>query len=275
MQTTIVAGGLRAFDGDLDRFIIFSLIVRESLGNADRSAAISTYSLALSLGRPFETVRRHVNALIVAGHAMRIPRGVTVAAAAWTVPAIAALMTLTHDSFVRFVEDSLPHLGDAPRRGPIAYSHGVGVQAAADLMLTALDSNRQIHGGWIDLVLFSTVLHTNMLRLHAGRAAGSTGALTADHAVRASVIARALAISETTVRRRLADMAGPGRPLRRVREGLMISIEWLDSPAAIDTSLRTYSGIRRIVARAAAQGFPIDAPAQAYIAGRPPIWEAR
>lgn len=66
MQTTIVQAGLRGFDGDLDRFVIFTLIARQSaatpIDGMDSAAdppdsrAISINSLAASLSRPFETV---------------------------------------------------------------------------------------------------------------------------------------------------------------------------------------------------------------------------
>ena len=53
------------------RFAIFSLIVRESLRRNPRGKAISTHSLAISLSRSFETVRRHVIALTEAGLCVR------------------------------------------------------------------------------------------------------------------------------------------------------------------------------------------------------------
>ena len=60
MQTRINAAGLRSFDGDVDRFAIFSLIVRESLRRNPRGKAISTHSLAISLSRSFGSRGRGV-----------------------------------------------------------------------------------------------------------------------------------------------------------------------------------------------------------------------
>ncbi|MEH3158710.1 MAG: hypothetical protein PGN08_07065 [Sphingomonas taxi] len=265
MQTNINAAGLRNFEGDVDRFAIFSLIVRESLCRNVRGKAISTHSLAISLSRSFETVRRHVIAMTEQGLCVRGRTGVLVRPEVLERPDIAKLMRLSHDSFVRFVEGAT-QLGEmrALRSVPKPYDPHVGIAAAIDVMLATADSNRAVHRNWLDLVLFSTVLAANLQRRgNSGEKVGPT------HAVRPTVLARALNLPETTVRRRLKALIEPDGPLVRGSAGFLVSKRWLERPEAAETSERTYTNIRLIVAQAAANGFPVEAPASVYLDGRP------
>lgn len=277
LQTTIVGGGLRCFGGDVERFAIFSLIVSASLSGTDRGGAISVHSAALSLNRPFETVRRHAYALVDGGYCVRSKAGLTVATAAWTRPDIAALLGLTHDAFVRFVDDCalFRALDLPPAAAGRQFTAIDGVQAAVALMLGTADSNRAVHRDAVDLVLFSTILHANALRYEEDgsicmRVEAAPAAFGPTHAVRLSAIARTLNMPETTVRRRLADITGPDRAVLRTPQGLVVSAGWMNTPQAVEVSEQSYSAIRRILARATSAGFPFDAPASAYLAGRPP-----
>ena len=266
MQTSIVAAGLRSFSGDIDRFAIFSLVVRESLRRSTRDKAISTHSLAISLARSFETVRRHVIALTDDGLCVRGRSGVVVRPEVLERPDIAAMMRLSHDAFVRFAEGVVA-LDDAPIPRPATtrpYHPVVGIAAAIDVMLATVDSNRAVHRKWLDLALFSTVLYANLQRQQ--RCGGAVGPV---HAVRPGILAEALHLPETTVRRRLKAMTEPGGSLVKVPNGFLISGAWLARPEAQATSARTYANIRLILAQAAAHGFPIDDPASVYLDGRP------
>lgn len=272
MQTTINAAGLRSFDGDIDRLAIFSLIVRETLSRRAGARAISMHSLAISLSRSFETVRRHVLAMTEQGLCVRRLGGVMARDDVLQRPDIAALMRLAHDSFVRLVEELVARgvaSRVAPTVAPRPYRHDIGIAAGVDVMLAAADSNRAVHRNWLDLVLFSTVVTGNLQRFEAC-GDGDTAALGPAHAVRASLIARVLNISETTVRRRLAMLVVAGGPVVRLREGFLLSETWLRTPEAIETSRRTQETVRLIVAQAVAQGFPIADPASAYWDGPPP-----
>lgn len=281
MQTGIVAQGVRAFDGDLDRFIIFTLIGRQSMpGSAsDGSAApvpISMHALAASLAHPYETVRRHVSALVEQGLCLRLPRGFIVPPDMLGTPPIPALIAATHDHFVRFVEDMdglgvrLPH-----RRHTIDYVPQRGVLAAIDLMLAVTQSNRERHGDWTELVVYSTILCANTRGYACDPA---VAALYADETtsvppernlpVRVSVVARMLGIPDSTVRRKVASLIAEGRVIRR-REGLVFSEAWLNLPESVATSTESYGNIRRVLNRVAAAGFPFDDPASAYLEGRP------
>lgn len=103
MQTSIMAVALPLFGGRVDRFMIYSLLVRRRLGG-DRP--IPTLAIAQSLGLPFETARRHVVALERAALCVRDRHGVS-SGPAMDDPPFADLPTLAHDCLVRLIEDML------------------------------------------------------------------------------------------------------------------------------------------------------------------------
>jgi DNA-binding Lrp family transcriptional regulator len=281
MQTSIVSAGLRAFDGDLDRFVIFTVVGRQSLtvtpgGEGPVGTPISMHALANSLSRPYETVRRHVHALIDEGICERQPNGVISPRESLTSPTMQALTIIAHDSFVRFVED-LAALGVAlPMARPdTAYDPRVGVRNAADLMLAVTDTNRAVHTDWGELTVYSTILCANVRRFAhdpvlALRYADQRASIPRElwQPVRPSVVARMIGLSESTVRRRIAALLADGR-VEQWRRGLVVSEAWLNRPESVATSTGSYHNIRRILERAAAAGFPFESPASAYLAGRP------
>lgn len=273
MQATINCAGLRAFAGDFDRFVIFALILREALPPA-RPRPISAHSLSISLHRSFETVRRHINALIRDGYCARVRGGVTATDEIVVRPDIAELIRLSNDSFVRFVEDLGPLESFATRgmRLDMPYDPGIGVSGAVDILLTTVETNRGQHGDWLDLALFSTVLCANAQR-HERTSAGDDSALDERHAVRASIIARAMALPETTVRRRAQRLVEVAGTLIQCRGGLLVSRSWLASPDAAAITAATLAGVRLQVRNAVARGFPIESPALAYLDGRPPAYK--
>lgn len=282
MQTSIVAAGIRAFDGDLDRFVIYTLIVRQGMRSweagpdAQGAAAIPVNSLAASLSRPFETVRRHVIALAEAGLCQRTPAGVVADAAAQDRPESRELMAIAHDSLVRLIDD-LQRFGVAlpDARGTGAYDPAAGLQAAADMMLAVVDTNRVAHREWLNLVVFSTILcansrgyaHDPQLAL-LYRDHRRTAPDTIRRPVRTSVVARTLGIAESTARRHVAGLLRSGT-VQQVRAGLLANEQWMNTPPAVAISTASFHNIRRILNWLAARGFPFDAPATAYLRGRP------
>ncbi len=284
MQTSITAAGLSAFAGDLDRFVVYTLILRQSVTRPEageegtRARAISINSLASSLGRSFETVRRHVHALIAAGLCRRTPDGLIALDEALDRVPLSDSLIVAHDAFVRMVED-MGRLGlPLPAARPdIVYRHDVGVNASVDIMLAVLATNIAAHREWLNLTLYSTVLCGNVRGFAHDPAQAllyvdETQPVPAKllRPVSAGAVSRTMSVPGATVRRRTAAMIADGR-LERVAEGLIVSEAWLNQPASVAISRASWQNIRRILGRAAAAGFPFDAPAKAYMRGRPPL----
>lgn len=280
MQTSIIAAGVRAFDGNLDRFTMFTLIAR--LGGfqpqtASDRGAISVASLSGSLSKPFETVRRHVNAMLEDGMCVRTSRGVVASEMALSKPEIMAIVRLSHDCLVRLICD-LTALGvELPQPRKIhPYDNNVGAKAAVDIMLAVADSNIREHHEWINLVLSATVICANARPL-AGDLELSKYYATPEHSVpdrlctpvRPAVVARTLGLAPATVQRRMSAQLAAGQLVRK-RGGLVVPEAWLNQPEILAISTASYQNVRRVMGSVAAGGFPFDDPASAYIEGRPP-----
>jgi hypothetical protein len=273
LQTSLIATGVRAFGGRIDRFIIYTLAARVTgLSDAEAAAMVPTsaHALAASLGRPYETIRRHVNALIADGLCARHGNRIHVTPEGLRRPRIAQLVRWAHDCFVRFVED-LAATGETlpPRRNAARYEMITGVQAAIDIMLAVLQTNREKHAGWLDLILFSTVVAANC----RGRPLDGTHSA-ADQPVPALAVARTIGVTPVTASRHLSAMIESGQ-LVRGRGGFRVNGLWLAHPAAQAVSDASLQNIRRLLGGLAAQGFPFDDPGRAYLAARPPLTPIR
>jgi len=273
LQTSLIATGVRAFGGRIDRFIIYTLAARVTgLSDAEAAAMVPTsaHALAASLGRPYETIRRHVNALIADGLCVRHGNRIHVTPEGLRRPRIAQLVRWAHDCFVRFVED-LHGTGEAlpPPRGDGRYAMVTGVQTAIDIMLAVLQTNREKHAGWLDLILFSTVVAANC-RGHAIDGTHSP----ADNPIPALAVARTIGVTPVTASRHLSAMIDTGQ-LVRGRGGFRVNGAWLAHPAAQAVSDASLQNIRRLIGGLAAQGFPFADPARAYLAARPPFTPIR
>lgn len=273
MQTAILSVGVNALGGDLNRFVIFTLISRQTFGG---NASISTASLAASLNRPYETVRRHANGLVAAGLCEKRRDGFAMVGSALHHPNMAHLTITAHDSFVRLVDDLARHGIPMPEQRSIEiYRPQVGLQAVADIMLAVADNNQKVHEDWVDLALYSTIFCANAARaardpgfVRTYRDETSAAPTGAYDPIRPSRIAHVTGISDTTVRRRVAAMLADGRILGS-RKGVTISDAWLNRPQSVATSRASYHGVRRILQRVALGGFPFANPSAAYLAGRP------
>ena len=271
MQTTIVVAAMPLFDGRVDRFMIFTLLVRRMLEGGRPTPVLA---VSESLGLPFETTRRHVAELIASNWAGRERGGIVVHVGVEEGP-VATLATLTHDALVRLIDDmraidALPAYPAVSR----PYHWHAGLAAAADLMLSVASSNNQTHHDRLDLVLFSTVMCASNRALTLDPSLARYYA-TLDVAppegtkrpIRARRIAAMLTLSEATVRRRIERLVEG--PLMQVDGGLVTREAWLSSPTARVTSQASYANLRRLMGALAAQGFPFADPASAYRHGRP------
>ncbi len=287
LETTMVAAGVRALDGDLDRAIIFMVVARASemlsphgaghAGGEGRAAkAISINALAASLGRPFETMRRHIHALCAAGLCERGPAGVTVPEAVHGRPEIAALFRGNHDALVRMVEDMRSFgVGLPETRAHIGYDWHTGLAAAHDVLLTGIEFHAHRYQSWTDMVLVNAILCANARPLAQNRelalAYADFGAVAPDalaQPVSTGSIARALGLPPSTAHRRVAAMIESGMLVRRAR-GVVLAEAALSDPERIEESRTSMLHVRQILVRLAAGGFRFDDPGANYCDGRP------
>jgi hypothetical protein len=275
LHTSINMAVLRPLRGNVDRFLVLALLMRTALTKPGRDGAISIHSAALSLGRPFETVRRHISALIDTGLCHRIDAGVTISPRFWRSPYVQGKIRYASDCFVRFVADASAQGAIEPpaMRAVGGFELTDGLCAVLDLMLALVDQNRNLFPEAVDVAIFSAILHANSQRFAAegagiGGRIDQTAGFRPSHAVRVAAIARALSLPDTTVRRRIAAMTGPSGPLMRTRSGTLVDPAWLERASAIANEAR-HGSMPLILNRVAASGFPFHAPATAYVRGRP------
>jgi DNA-binding Lrp family transcriptional regulator len=275
LHTSINVAMLRPLRGNVDRLLVLALLMRTALTKPERDGAISIHSAALSLGRPFETVRRHIAALIESGLCHRIDAGVTMSPRFWRSRFIKGKLQYAHDCFVRFVADATVAGAIEPptMRAVGQFTESDGVCAVLDLVLALVDQNRNLFPEAVDVAIFSAILHANTQRFAAegGTLAARGESATCfrqSHAVRVAAIARALSLPDTTVRRRIAAMTGPSGPLMRTRSGTLVDPAWLERASAMACEAR-HGSMQLILNRVAVAGFPFHAPASCYLEGRP------
>jgi predicted transcriptional regulator len=287
MQASCVAAGLRAFEGELDRTILFMVIARESGSvsplsvsaagpSGERTQAISINALANSLSRPFETVRRHVNALLDDGLCVRTPLGVMSPPHVYERPEIAGLFRLHHDVLVRLIEDMVAFGIPLPETRPqVAYDWRTGLAAAHDVLLTGIEFHAEAYDSWLDMVLLTVVMCANARPFTYDRDVSlsySDFTRLPPESMRApvpaSAIARALGLPPSTIQRRVNEMIQRGQLLRKAG-GLMASESALNSQPVVENSRTSTDHTRQIFKRLAAGGFRFDDPASCYLDGRP------
>ncbi|NML06339.1 ArsR family transcriptional regulator [Sphingomonas sp. G-3-2-10] len=289
MQTSATAFGLRVFDGDLDRAILFMVIARQSgvlsqlsdghAGPGGRGAkAISINALAASMSRPFETVRRHVKALTEAGLCVRTPAGVIVPADVYDRPHVAALFRTHHDVLVRLMEDMLWFDMPLPEARPqVAYDWRTGLVAAHDILLTGLEFHAARYRSWLDLVIVITIMCANARPFTYDRKVSlhysDFNRLPSENMrapVPASVVARAMGLPASTTQRRVNLLLDAGVLIRKPN-GLMVSEPTLNDSRGIEDSRSSTDHTRQIFARLAAGGFRFDKPDLCYVEKRPEL----
>lgn len=289
LETTMVAAGIRALGGDLDRAIIFMVVARASemlsphgaghaSGEGRRAKAISINALAASLGRPFETMRRHIHALCAQGLCARGPAGVTVPEAVHCRPEIQALFRSNHDALVRMVEDFGGFGMSLPETRPrLTYDWHMGLAAAHDVLLTGIEFHAHRYQSWTDMVLANAVLCANARPLAKSRdlamAYAEDGTIPPEglcQPVSTGAVARALGLPASTAHRRVAAMIEAGTLARRAR-GVVLAEAMRTDPAWIEERRTSMLHVRQILIRLAAGGFRFHQPTANYLEQRPAL----
>lgn len=248
-----MAAALDGF-GSLNSAILFAATAR-ACGPFDqepgRRRPVSINALASSLDRPFETTRRHANALVDQGLVTRTEEGLSVALAAIVDPRVARLVDRCHDRLVRLVAAARAEgFALPPTRADRPYDPRSGIGIALDLLLATVESHCAQEENFTRLALMLAVDW-------ACRGDASSGVAM----VRPARVARILGLPYATAARNLDTLVARGR-LVRVGPGVAPVAE---PAAAIDGRRALANRARQLLGRLAQTGFPMDTPAIAAI----------
>jgi hypothetical protein len=289
MQVDGAAAMTRALGGNFDRAVILLALLREASDIRDhaKGTAIvrgtsrpgtSVNALAASLDRPFETVRRHVNALIAAGLCLRDGLQVRVALDGAVDAAIGPALAQLHDVMVRLIEDMADFgLPLPPQRPGAQHDQRATVAAAIDLLLIAIEFHAHQHDDWLEIVIYGSIMVANARAItydfeHANSYSESDTMPPESLRlpVSAPAVARALGLPYSTVGRHVGRMLSDGRLARR-RGGLITSTGWMSTPSQLGGARIVAERTAQIFARLAASGFTFDRPASLYLGQRPAL----
>jgi len=280
-----LAGGSFVFD----RGIFFLAILRASgevladWPNGPRSqtdnGGISINALSQSLHRPFETVRRHVNALIDAGLCVRTNSGVVIPISMRDDPDVAALLVHLHDSLVWLADEF--HAFDMPLPRPATVDHpyraDITLAASIDLALGAFDNVGMFVSDWLELAIVGAVLVASVRRITLDSELARQYSETATvvpielrDPISAAAIARAMTIPYSTVRRQILATTADGKLIERGR-GVLLSDDMLAGPGAAIMGATATMRTAALFGRLVPGGFPFHDPKSAYVAGRPAL----
>jgi DNA-binding MarR family transcriptional regulator len=258
-----LAHALDAF-GNLNSAILYAATAR-ACGPFDqtpgRKRPVSINALAASLGRPFETTRRHASALIEDGLIARAPSGLSVTIESLTEPRVARLTDSCHDLLVSLIED----LGGGGFALPspatdISYDPRSGVGIALDLLLAAIESHGRREENFTRLALLLAIEWAHRRFAYAGPE-GAT-----DPVIRTSTAARILGLPYATTSRNIDALVDRGL-LTRAGAGLR---PVNDARLAVEGRAALANRARQLIGRLAQCGFPMQQPATAYIRHRTP-----
>ncbi|PKP92135.1 MAG: hypothetical protein CVT77_09955 [Alphaproteobacteria bacterium HGW-Alphaproteobacteria-16] len=261
-SVSALAAAVSAF-GNLSRAICFVATARASgpFGPEPlRERPISINALAASLDRPFETIRRHVNALTAAGLVERSESGLSVPLRAITLPGAAQLSDQCHDLMIRLVDDLAASGHDLPDvRQDVAYDPRAGIGLAFDLLLAALECHAPRDSSWTRLSLLLAIEWADACNRLPELRGGPVGTF------RASKVAHVLHLPYPTVTRNVDRLIQRGL-VQRASDGLqpgMASTQWTEAQRSLANRGR------QLIGRLAQAGCPLDSPATAYIRHRP------
>jgi hypothetical protein len=278
-----VAGGSFVFD----RAIFFLAVLRASGGvlgawanlpSADSGGGISINAISHSMGRPFETARRHVNALIEDGLCVRTGTGVVVMPGLLDRPEIAAMLVHMHDCLTWLIAQLRSYDVPLPRGSQgILYRRDITLAASIDLSLSAFDSIGRYYTDWLELAVVNAVMTASSRPITldpvlARRYSEADTVPPAERrrAVSAAAVARALKIPYSTVRRQVIAATESGMLVER-DGGVIVDDAILAGPRVAIAGSAAVTRSAALLGRLVAGGFPFDSPAQAYVAGAPAL----
>ncbi len=268
-----------------DRGAFFLAILRASAGaitdwpggrQGHDEGGISINALSHSMRRPFETVRRHVNALIAAGLCVRSASGVVVPSRLRDDPVVAGVLVQLHDLLVWGITGLKEFGVPLPRTAVgVPYRPEITLAASIDSALGAFENVGTTFENWLELAVVGAVMLASArpVTLDPELAARYSEADTVPPVglrvpVSAAQVSRALGIPYSTVRRQVLAATASGL-LAEHRGGVIVTDAFLGGQVAAEASASIASRAGALLGRLVSGGFPFDDPEQAYIGGPP------
>lgn len=270
----------------VDRAVIFLAILDHSLSSAEKTGnpvGVSVHAMAMSLSRPFESIRRQVNVLIADGWCNRAPSGIVVDPSIIASPGIQRLVADLHDWLIWLVEQyrtfDLPLPATRPAAGDL---QALTSLTAIQLVLAAVDFGSLSHSNIRDFYIVHWVttasVHKVIFNPILTRQYGGLTTVPDDH-YRAGVsiqrLSTLLELPPVTVYRQINKAISAGQ-LERCDGGVRGTQTYLNSNV-MQADIRLASQrADRAFQRLAMAGFPFDDPARCYSGAPPemPDWDA-
>lgn len=288
MQLSCAAQSLTLFRGKFDPAIVFLVVLRADAWLQTRSTGvvvqatappggISVNAIAQSLGRPFESVRRYVNALIADGLCLRSPHGIVVNPVALETPDVIVLLDALHDAMVRLIEH-LTAFGVAlpANRQNVPYDKGATIAVAIDIFVSffeflgaGISWTRATIVGAVAAANVREVTFNPVLAFRYGEESNPVPELLRKP-VSAAAICRGLGLAPSSVHRHVT--VARARGVLTVRDGkLLTSTDYLSAPWVLAVARLVTTQAIRAMSRLGPAGFPFDDPGACYIRGCPPL----
>jgi len=264
----------------LNRAAYLLLVLRcdRSMSPGTGPGGISVSAIAASFEQPFETARRHANALIEDGFCERRGLRIRMRRQMFERPAFQRLLGDLHDAMVRLIVSlraagvPLPEPRERETYNPLATA-----AAAIDLTLAAYEYGAPHFESWLQLRVFSAVFCAN------GRAITTDPVLAATYAfvdtipsdellvpVTSTAVAHVLNLSPATARRQIRAALAAGL-LERRGNGVIRTRAALDVMAEGGVMQASAQRALKIIERLAPEGFRFDDPASHYLGPPPPL----
>jgi hypothetical protein len=279
--TVIVQSNSASLAGDPALQLRYAVFAAHVPGDIRR--AISINAIAVSLGLPFETVRRRIKKLIAEGVCEATAQGVRLTDELLTSPAHGRALEAVNEGvrglYLRLVRARCIELMDLPPYAPAALAGGPPVRivwrAAAGYVLRMMEFLVPNFPSLTRAFVTMEVLRANTEGLSdAVRGEDGLGAeaMVPDELrrpVRASEVAANLGLPHETTRRNLAALAEDGR-CRRVRDGYIVPAETLARPNMIAAWGANFRNLSRMFADLAETGVLARWDAEVETAGAEP-----
>lgn len=265
-----------------DRVVLFLALMRHAAcplaGARTKARAMSISGLAASLNQPFETLRRHVQRLALAGLAIRSSDGVTIPESACESPVMLALAHRIHDVMVAMIDD-LVRLGvPMPDSRSVETRPAETLHAALDMILYLSERTRPVYGTSLSAMALNTIVAANVRAITydpvLARQYGRIDAIPPDHLRRpitVAALARALTLPHSTVAREVRRLKDAGL-VRIGADGVIVDRNALAITVLSDSNRAATVRAVQLAQRLRNGGFDFANPARHYFGGqRPPM----